>query len=996
MPDPITQPILCPILIGRDAHIATLARLLDQAQTGQGQVALISGEAGIGKSRLAGEVKQLALAQGYTVLQGGCFEPDRTLPYAPFLDLLQPLRHSTPQAADLTALLSGQQTQAADHAEQTKRLLFTALADFLLDWPHSQRTTQHPQLILLEDLHWCDESSLEFLLHWLRHLPTAPILLLVTYRSDEPHPALSHFLAEVERRRLGTDIELARFQQDETVAAIRAIFGQQKVRAEFATALQVLTDGNPFFVEETLKSLVTAGDIFQDRGVWTRKAMHELRIPHSVQDAVQRRIAQLSAAANTLISIAAVAGQRFDFDLLQAVTGEPERVLLVQIKELITAQLVMEGEPDHFAFRHALTRQAIYGGLLGRERLRLHHGILNALESRAAAGEKVLTELAYHAHAGQQWAKSLRHNRQAGEQAQRAFAPRAAAEHFSRALTAFARLIDAPRQEQYALLRLRAHCYETLGEFEAARADYEAALATAHELADPRAAWENLFSLGFLWTAHNMAQAGAYLDQALAATRRMGDPALLAVSLNRIGNWHLNMEQPSIALQNHNEALTILSALNDKAGVALTHDLLGITHIVSGDYPGSVPHHNQAIALYRQLDNPMSLSSCLGTAALRGGCYQGETSIFAAASGEVCWQLGQEAIALARQIGWGFGEANACGFLSLAMGVRGEYTRALVCAQDAMDLALGIEAPVWEGVAHMAFGRIHHDCCDLPAAQMHLEEALRLARGVGAQEFLNTAIGFLATLLIQAGELAQAQAMLNESRLLHAPPVAAVGETGSQRLIRCAQAELMLEQGNGLGALALANALVASAPHTREGRAIPRLWHLRGLALVRLKRFAEAEATFSAGIAAAQEQMLRPLLWRLQAALGTLHHTQRKYELAQSCFSAARTTVEMLMADLPDAHLRASLSHGFASLLTGTAATPLRAAKAAFDGLTTREREVAVLVARGLSNRAIAEQFVVSERTVEKHVENASGKLGFTSRTQLAVWATERGLTSTS
>lgn len=94
--------------------------------------------------------------------------------------------------------------------------------------------------------------------------------------------------------------------------------------------------------------------------------------------------------------------------------------------------------------------------------------------------------------------------------------------------------------------------------------------------------------------------------------RALADPARLAASLNRIGNWRLNMEQPTAALQCHHEALMILQGLDDKAGLALTHDLLGITHLISGDYPADVPQHNQAIAFYRQLDNHMSLFSCLG------------------------------------------------------------------------------------------------------------------------------------------------------------------------------------------------------------------------------------------------------------------------------------------------------------------------------------------------------------------------------------------------
>lgn len=169
MPDPLPPSILCPVLIGRDAQVAALTRLLDLARNGQGQIALISGEAGIGKSRLVAEATKLAAAQGFTLLQGNCFEPDRMLPYAPLIDLLRTLPHEITLPPDLRALLSGQHSGQRAHAaevpEQAKRRLFQTLTDFFVA-PHSQFTIHRSPLIIIEDLHWSDDSSLEFLLYF--------------------------------------------------------------------------------------------------------------------------------------------------------------------------------------------------------------------------------------------------------------------------------------------------------------------------------------------------------------------------------------------------------------------------------------------------------------------------------------------------------------------------------------------------------------------------------------------------------------------------------------------------------------------------------------------------------------------------------------------------------------------------------------------------------------------------------------------------------------
>src|SRR5262249_30094757 len=147
------------------------------------------------------------------------------------------------------------------------------------------------------------------------------------------------------------------------------------VRAELLDAIYMLTEGNPFYIEELLKALVAAGDIFYADGAWNRKPLAELRIPRSLHDAVQQRVAQLSDGARRVVELAAVVGRRFDFALLQRLAHLDERELLGLIKELIAAQLVVEETDERFAFRHALTRQAIYAELLARERAALHRTI---------------------------------------------------------------------------------------------------------------------------------------------------------------------------------------------------------------------------------------------------------------------------------------------------------------------------------------------------------------------------------------------------------------------------------------------------------------------------------------------------------------------------------------------------------------------------------------------------------------------------------------------
>jgi predicted ATPase len=167
-----------------------------------------------------------------------------------------------------------------------------------------------------------------------------------------------------------------------------------------------------------LKALAASGEIFYADGAWDRKPLHELHLPRSVQLAVQHRLRQLSPQAREVLTFAAVAGRRFDFGLLQALTSYDDRTLLRLIKELIAAQLVVEESEDVFVFRHALTRQAVETNLLARERRALHRTIAEAMERVYASAPDVhVSDLAEHWYAAGAWEQTLAYARRAGEQA---------------------------------------------------------------------------------------------------------------------------------------------------------------------------------------------------------------------------------------------------------------------------------------------------------------------------------------------------------------------------------------------------------------------------------------------------------------------------------------------------------------------------------------------------------------------------------------------------
>jgi predicted ATPase len=452
----VVTPVVCPVLIGRASYLARINHLIEQAGHGSGRTVLIAGEAGIGKSRLAAEVKTQAQAQSFVALQGSCFPTDRSSPYAPLLDLLGSSQikellsvssvNLDPLARELALLhpglvpLSSGETQVrTPDPEQDKRRLFVALTQFFLGLAKKQ-----PVLLVVEDIHWSDETSLEFLHHLARRGVAHPLLLVLTYRNDEVHPGLSNWLAQLDRERLAQELVLTPLSNSEVDAMLRAVFDLQRpLPAETLAAIYELTEGNPFFIEEILKSLISAGAFLPGQEMWEAQSFSELRIPRSVQGAVQQRLDRLSDAARHVVTLAAVAGRRFDFALLQRITHHDEGELLRLMKELIAAQLVVEESEEQFAFRHALTREAIYRQLLLRERKALHRTIAETIEQLFAPGlDTHLTELAYHFYEAGVWEQALAHAQRAGERALALYVPRVAIEQFTRALVLPHSIVD--------------------------------------------------------------------------------------------------------------------------------------------------------------------------------------------------------------------------------------------------------------------------------------------------------------------------------------------------------------------------------------------------------------------------------------------------------------------------------------------------------------------------------------------------------------------------
>jgi DNA-binding CsgD family transcriptional regulator len=1012
--DTLRTPLVCAALIGRTAERAALCRLLDCPGAGRGPITLLCGEAGVGKSRLVAEATAYAAGHGFLVLQGHCFQMDSAYPYAPLLDLLRAATAPTGPVAGPAAERVRQEfapllpelvppplalpTPALRDPEHEKHRLFAALTRFF-----QNLAEQQPLFLVFEDLHWGDDTSLDYLQTLARACAARPLPILLTYRSDEIPPGLQRFLAQLDRRRLAQELRLLPLTHDDVAAMLDALValpaGEQ---AALLDRIYPLTEGNPFFVEELLTALVAQGDLVATDAGWRLVSGPDpvgenLPVPRTIQDAVQQRTGRLSREAQRVVTLAAVTGRRFDFALLQAVLHCSEAQLLEWIKELVAGRLVVEVSAEQFAFRHALTQQIVYSGLLARERQALHQALAEAIEQladavpaqdasgAAARREAHLEDLAYHYYAAGRWELALAYGQRAGEKAQRLYAPQAAINQYTRALDAGARV---PRAPVGVIYQQRGQAYETVGDFECALEDYTHALVAARAAQDRLLEWQSLLALGFLWSGRDYQQAGVWLEQARALAEELADPVLRARTLNRLGNWLGNTGRIEEAQTAHQEALRLFESRGDRRGMAETLDLLGVIYGFQGDNATAVRHFGRASELFRSLGDQRSLSTTLAMGALDSAPDWIATGYSALRTHDEVLRDVEEALHLARQTHSQAGQAFAEYVSAEVLSSFGELGAGLAHAQEALRLATGIEHQAWTTASYCALGGVYLLMQAPDQAIAALEAGLAAGQALGSPIWIAMESAYLALAYGRKQDWARAEAVL--AAVL--PRDVAPGNVAERHVV-WAWAELALAQGTPAQALRLAEHLIATAPGAQVGQPIPHLLVIQGEALLALQR-PEAVAALERARGGAEQRQALPVLLRIQWLLGRAYHRLQREDAARQAFAAARDNLATLAGTIDDDALREHfLQAAPASLPTGRR-PGRRARKPTYGGLSARERQVAALVARGCTNREIAAALVVSERTAEAHVSNILGKLGFTTRAQIAAWTAANDLTS--
>jgi class 3 adenylate cyclase/tetratricopeptide (TPR) repeat protein len=806
--------------VGRQTELAALQQALERAVTGHGQMVALVGEAGVGKSRLVYECLHSHRTQGWRVLESASVSYGKATPYFPVLELLRHYCHV--EEIDDTRTIRAKVTGQVLTLDETLQDVLPALLALLevlpqesplrhLDPPQRRQRTLdglklvllresqvQPLLLVFEDLHWIDAETQALLDSLVESLPTARLLLLVNYRPEYQHAWGS--------KTYYTQLRLDPLPPASAEEFLQALLGDDPSLDALKQLLIARTEGNPFFLEESVRTLVESGVLVGERGAHRlAQALSGIQVPATVQAVLAARIDRLPPEEKRLLQTAAVIGTEVPFALLRAIADLPEAALHRGLAHLQAAEFLYETRlfPEReYTFKHALTHEVAYNSLLLERRRVLHARIVEVLEALAPErGAEQVDRLAHHALRGEVWAKAVIYCQQAGARANDRAAFREAVAYFEQALQALAHLPEDGDTGGLALeLRLAlagplfalgeyGRCLVLVGEAEAlamarddrarlgqvlARmasvlrltGDYDGAMAAGQQLlalaatlGDSALQVQASYTLGQVFQAiGDFGRAAELLRRSVeAADREAGTPntdlqiltrAFLVRTLSDLGAFAEG--------RRHGEEALRLATLAGRGHIPIVvHGCLGPLYLAQGDLAHAIRVLEKGLALCRASSSRSGFSRMivagLGSAyALQGRLAEGRTLVEEAISEDIhTGAMGRHALRIAQ--------------LSEVCRLAGRGEEAWQHARRALDLARQRKARGDEALALYQLGVVqaHADPPDAKQAEAHYQQALALAEEIGMRPLQAHCHLGLGTLYAKTGRREQTRAELS-------------------------------------------------------------------------------------------------------------------------------------------------------------------------------------------------------------------------------------------
>ncbi len=840
-------------LIDRVEEMGVLRETVDRAVRGEGGVVFLYGEAGIGKTRLARELGAYARSRGMQVLSGRCpalFRMDGVPPYVLWKEVIKDYLETCPPE-QLYRVIGFYPIEVSKLVPELKQKLRTIPESFPLSPEHSRDrlfeavtqfvtniSRESPLLVILDDLQWTDQSSL-LLLHYLaRGVYKESLLLLGAYRDtyvDEKHP-LSPVLTELNRERLLQSVPLKRMSFDDASEMIKRILEQDDVAREFCELVFEKTRGNPFFVEEVIKSLKEEEVIYREKNKWKIKRVSRIEFPKTVKSVIKRRISRLDDESQRVLTLASFVGKDFTFEALRGVTEVEEDKLLEIMEKMLKKGLVKErvirGE-DVYSFVDIIVRDVVHDEVSRLRRKRLHNVVGCALEKVYAKKiDEHFGELAYHFLESDDKEKALDYFLKAGEKAEKIYAHNEAFSYLKHALELLEQKEDNVEE--------KAHIIERLGDLRFYTGEADAGL--------------------------------EYWNQSLKLWKQLGDRKNIARLHVRMASiswmWASDKEKAS---EHHRVALEILEKEPESVELAGLYE--DISHMLWRTGESEALHWAQkAFEMAERLGDPEVLAGCyndLGTLSLKAGEFEKASKYY---------EQGLKTALENKVVGWAL---NLYNNLSELYWSRGEFQKGYETAENGLELAkkvgslgyvtwIGSELamyhiymgdmkkaiPMLEDIlaldkrikftAHTSYvmwglGECYYWLGEWKKSLHHLMEARDIAEKTGEYQASGTATFSLGELFMEMKDYVEAEKYFTESNNI----CEKAGETDFQLTgIFPALSKLYLKKGDTEKAKKLIEKTYEYATETKSKLGIPEAEMLKAMLLREQKKWEQSTQHF--------------------------------------------------------------------------------------------------------------------------------------------------------
>lgn len=766
-------------LIGREQALAEVLQAWSQAQSSRGQTVLVNGVAGIGKTRLLDEAAAQVRLNGGRIVRGHCREYG-SLPYYPLVDMVAALLDDGPTArsslpVELNRLLpdASDSIEAAPVGDQTE----ARLRIFMGCWAVFREAGQsQPLMIIVEDVQWANPATLELLGYLAERIEHSPILLALTYRAEEieAHSPLGQFERELPRRNQAQRITLEALTPGQIKNFLEFALGQS-IPELVVDSFCETTNGNPFFIEETLKALAVEGQVEQWINRPSTQSGHYvgkvLPLPQNVLALAERRLALLSVDDRPILTTAAVLGPEFSFSLLQKVSQLDEDDLLDAIDRLLAARLIEElplqdGE-DRYRFSQEALRQALLNTLSGRRKRLLHKRTGDAMQSLFDTSRpRTWPILAYHFTQAGEYDQALNYCLQAGHAAAKAYANAEAVAHYRHALSVIAGSGRAEFIDEEQLRDVYLNLGRNLemgGKYDEALQTYQVLEALSQERSSQLLELAALLAQATIRVlstpVNDPVQGEALLQRALALAQNVNDPQAEAKAYWNLLLLYKDAERFQEALDCAHQAITICRQHGLQEQMAYVFNDMAWVYLGLSRADEIDTTLEQARTLWRQLGNKPMLADNLSVSASQKyfrGNFQG------------AFELAEEAYQLSRSIDNFWNLANSQWVMAHIYMEYGEFKRAVGILEATIQLSDEAGWVYGQVSTRADLGYIFGLLGDIKRG-LDLVHSAQIRAETFPKDIRLYAWGVMAQLYVLAGDIARAEKILTESARLLDP-----------------------------------------------------------------------------------------------------------------------------------------------------------------------------------------------------------------------------------